>query len=102
VISGNFRNLDPLITNESCEEIIFNPLINIFDPKELSQVIVNWKNKLVKGGILSLTFINFPSVGLDAYLGKLSLPDTHKLTIGQYNEFRSIIDVNNLSNFASV
>jgi hypothetical protein len=90
---GDFKNLDQIIDDNSVEEIIFSPLMNVITPNEIPKVLHHWKNKLVVGGVVKISFVDVRRVGQAAHLGQLSLENIHYLILGQQNEFRTVLDI---------
>lgn len=93
VIMGDFRNLSPVIDDNSAEEIIFGPYLNRVGPEEMVKILDHWGHKLINGGKLNLTFINIRKVSRDIYSGDLTLAQAHYFIYGEKGEMRTILDL---------
>lgn len=99
-VVGNFRNLDPMIKDDSVEEIIFAPPLNMIGPVESIQVLEHWKKKLQKNGKLVVKFFDARRIGRSLHTGDLSLQDAHYMLFGQRGEFQTLVDTDILRNVA--
>lgn len=93
IIPGNFRNLDPLIEDESVEEIVFNPTLNTISPKEIVGILTHWSTKLRPSGTLLVKFYDVRRIGQSAHYGTLSLQELHGLLLGHNYENKTVMDV---------
>jgi hypothetical protein len=93
IVSGLFSNLDPILKNETVEEIIFCDYLNKLGPNDMVKIISHWKSKLINGGILKLSYIDIRKICLLGDTGSLTLEELHNLTLGfENNQYRSILD----------
>ena len=85
----HFSNLDPIVENNTVEEIKFGLLANVLDPKDILSVFEHWFKKLKSGGILTIAF-------LDVNLGSKQIledPTNHQLYNGIFNnKFKCILN----------
>jgi hypothetical protein len=91
-VVGNYRNLDPIVDDGSCEEIVFNPPLNVLSPNEIVNVLNHWSRKLTGGGKLVVTFYDIRRIGRAAHSSELSLEDIHGMTLGNRNELKTVMD----------
>jgi len=98
VVYADFTNLDPLCKDGTVEEIIFNPPMNVLDRDLIVKCLEHWTTKLVKGGILKISFLDIRQIARAIYLGDISLAEAHCLTIGKNNELRTVSDYESVKN----
>lgn len=92
-VPGHFGNLDPIIENDSCEEIIFNVPLNVVSLHDLPKLIMHWATKLQKDGILKVFFININKVARTIYEEGAGIEDSNNIIFGSNREFNSVLDL---------
>lgn len=93
IVPGVYFNLDPIIKDESVEEIIFNPPLNLLDPMKTIEILLHWHKKLRKNGVLKIFFVDIKQLAANIHQGLLPLVDIHHLIFGSQNEYKSILDI---------
>lgn len=96
VIPGRFDNLDPLVGNNSVDEIVFGQPLNIIDPNGIVKVLKHWSDKLAPLGELRVFGVDARVVGKMAADNEIALSDIHALTLGDKFRFSCILDTNTL------
>jgi len=92
VIPGQFWNLDPVVKDESVDEIVFNPMLNIMNPEQMVQVVNHWTKKLKNEGKLYCWFIDHREVARMMYMDYIGLADAHRYFIGNNREIQTLSD----------
>lgn len=92
IISGQSGNLDPVVEDNSAQEIVFNPPFNIVKPNDILDVLQHWQKKLKDGGILKIYFIDIRLSSRFIYSGELKLQDVHNIIFGANKEYESVIE----------
>ena len=91
---GQFSNLDPIINNDSCTEILFRPYLNTIKPEEIGGILNHWKNKISNGGMIKFNFIDIVRVSKSVAFGDMSsLNDVHNAIFGEGYVYKSIISL---------
>ena len=93
---NDYRNLDPIVEDESVEELVCNGIIHRLYPNEILQVLAHYVNKLVPGGMLKLTFLDIRHVAREGHLNRMSLHDLHNYIFGSKHENKTIADVDTI------
>lgn len=91
-VVGNFSNLTPLVDDESVDEILFNPFLNVIDAESMVRLLKHWSDKLKVDGILNLKFFDIRRIGRGVHTGDLTLENTHNMIHGQNMEYRTLLD----------
>lgn len=92
IVVGNPTDLDPVFQNDSLEEIVFNPPLNIIQPNGLLTVLEHWRDKLTVGGTLKFHFVDIRLLAKAIHMGELALHDIHNLIFGPNKQNESFID----------
>lgn len=94
VVVGDMGNLDPILENNSVEEIILSVPMNVLYPAHIVPVLQHWKDKLKSGGKLVLTFVDIRRLGKFIHSGELSLQQIDGMVFGPNHNYHSLIDTN--------
>ena len=62
VVSKDIANLDKVVDDGECSELVAMNVLETFPAKEVNEVINNWLKKLKHGGVLVLGFTEFMEV----------------------------------------
>lgn len=95
-IIGVYNNLDPVLEDNSAEEIIFNPVLNCLPPSDIAQCVTHWRNKLIDGGMLVVSFTDILRVSTGIVRGDIDYQNAHNILYGQNGEIKSLTDLNNI------
>ncbi len=95
---GSYGNLDPIIRNEECEEIIFSDPLNSLNPKDLVNIVAHWYGKLQKNGILITYFLDINKIADFILQNKNNDHMTNSYLLGPQDDFNSILDLSTLEN----
>jgi len=96
VIPGRFDNLDPLVGNDTVDEIVFGQPLNILDPNTIVRLIKHWSDKLLPLGELKVFGVDARVVGKMAADNEITLGGVHALTLGDKFRFNCILDTSTL------
>lgn len=91
-VPGDVKNLDSITGDNTADEIIYNPPLNILTPDDVVNVIKKLKSKLKPTGFMSLWIVDIRKVGLGIHDSSLSLPDAHNLILGRNYENKTLLD----------
>jgi hypothetical protein len=100
IVSGSYKNINEILEDNSCEEIIFSPFINKVSPIEIVPFLNDIKNKLIVNGKLILTIIDARKIGRAIFSGEINLQEFHNLVFGANNDLKSVLDISILKNAA--
>ena len=89
--AGYYNNLDPLIEDESCEEVFVSEVLNILQPQEMIKVIEHWAKKVVKGGVLNIRFVDI-FFAAQAISGKILNSESSNRVINGNGSFNSVLE----------
>jgi hypothetical protein len=98
VVVGNPSDLNPVLENNSVQEMIFNPPINMIQPNNILPVIEHWRDKLKDNGTLKINFLDIRLVARSIHAGELNLQDIHTLVLGPNKEMESVVDADVMKN----
>lgn len=96
---GHYGNLNPIVEDESVEEILFSPPLNIMPPDAMVECFKHWHKKLDKNGKIGVYFIDIRYIGRFAHTGEMSLLNLHNFIFGNNYSFRSILDLDTFYSF---
>lgn len=94
-IAGNVFNLDALVDDGECDEIIARNIINLCPVKDVGKVVKNWVNKLQHGGTLTVGTVDLKELSRAVHLGVVDVPTATQVLFGdQENIWRkSVMDI---------
>jgi hypothetical protein len=89
---GKFYDLDPLAKDNTVNEIVFNPPLNVLPPETITEVLDHWNKKLTKNGVLRFSFIDFYLLARKFEAGDIDLQNGHMVVFGQNYSNKSLLD----------
>lgn len=92
-VLGNYKNLDELFDDNTVDEIIFNPKLNVVEPEAFVPTIEGWKKKLKIGGRLIIGFTDIRLLSREIHRGNIDLQGVHNLIFGDNNEYKNVMDL---------
>ena len=92
VITGDFKNLDPVVEDNQAEELIFNVPLNALLPVDLVPVLEHWNKKLAKDGVLRIGYVDIRRLGKSIHMGELTLQDIDNLVYGPNHQYHCLMD----------
>lgn len=97
---GDISNLDWLVENNTVEEILAMDCIEYIPTSCVKPTLINWAQKLAKGGTLKILVPDCYSIAKSFYQGQFNLEEFSKMLLGTEQESdirKSIIDEITLS-----
>lgn len=98
IVVGRFHELDPILENDSAEEILFNYALNILGPNDMVPILEHWRNKLMPEGILKVSFIDIRRLGRFITSGDMSLEELDMIIYGPNRSHVCLMDTNTFTN----
>lgn len=98
--TGDVQNLDRLVDDGECEEIVALDIIDFVASNLKHQVIDNWIKKLAHGGKLTIGGHDLYSTAKALIVGTLSLDDSRSILYGDstfaFGNRRTLFEVNEI------
>jgi hypothetical protein len=94
VMVGNIDSLNSTFENNSVEEIVFNPPLNVLQPTQLVGVLQQFNTKLKKDGRLKIGFFDIRRLGRFIANGELTLQQVDGFIFGPQHQYQCLVDTN--------
>lgn len=92
IVAGRYSNLDPVLEDDSVDELLLSLPLNILMPDKLLEILTMWKKKLKQGGTLKVWYYDIRRLALEAVKGSMSLEELHNYLIGANKELNCLLD----------
>ena len=84
-LDADLRNLDAIVSDAECSEILADEVIDFIRQEEVYPILDHWINKLRHNGNIFVSFYDTRQIAKAFFRGKISLDEFNKIVHGTFS-----------------